>query len=164
MALRRLQQEYKQYKDDPSSFYTIELDKTNPYIWYILIFGPTDTIFEGGIFKCQIIFTSEYPNKAPEFKFITKLQHPNIYHNGKICISILHDGIIQFGEDEDISERWTPIQCVNSIIMSIISLLISPNLNSPANVDISKLWRDNFDSYKNMIYKMIAKNHRDYNL
>ena len=158
MALKRLQQEYKQYKEDIPSFYTIELDQKNPFIWYILIFGPNDTIFEGGIFKCQINFSIDYPNKAPELKFITELLHPNIYPDGKICISILHDGQIQFGEDEDITERWTPIQSVNTIIMSIISLLISPNLNSPANVDIAKLWRDDFNNYKKIIYTINIKN------
>ena len=105
MALKRLHQEYKQYKEDPSPFYTIDPDQKNPYIWYILIFGPNDTIFEGGIFKCQINFSIEYPNKAPVFKFISEIKHPNIYPDGTMCISILHDGQIQFGEDEDISER-----------------------------------------------------------
>jgi ubiquitin-conjugating enzyme E2 G1 len=159
MALKRLQQEYKQYKTDTPSFYSIELNDKNPYLWNILIFGPNDTIFEGAIFKCQIIFSNEYPNKAPKFKFISEFKHPNIYIDGSICISILHDDIIQSYDDEDISERWTPIQSVNTIVLSIISLLVSPNLNSPANVDIALLWRDNFNDYKQLIYKMIAMNH-----
>ena len=41
--------------------------------------------------------------------------------------------------------------------MSILSMLTAPNFESPANVDASKLWRDDFDKYKMNIYKLIAK-------
>ena len=43
--------------------------------------------------------------------------------------------------------------------MSIILILITPNLDSIANVDNYKLIRDNYTEYKNIIYKIIAKNH-----
>jgi ubiquitin-protein ligase len=35
-------------------------------------------------------------------------------------------------------------------------MIISPNLESPANVDASKLWKNNYDEYSQIIYKMIA--------
>ena len=41
--------------------------------------------------------------------------------------------------------------------MSILSMLTAPNFESPANVDASKLWRDDFNKYKIHIYKTIAK-------
>jgi ubiquitin-protein ligase len=36
-----------------------------------VIFGPDDTPWEGGTFKLSLIFTEDYPNKAPQVKFIT---------------------------------------------------------------------------------------------
>ena len=36
-----------------------------------------------------------------------------------------------------------------------ISMLPNPNLESPANVDMGLLWRDNFNEYKKLIYKII---------
>ena len=55
--------------------------------------------------------------------------------NGDVCISILHDP----GEDkwgyERPEERWLPIHTVETIIMSVISMLADPNDESPANVD-----------------------------
>jgi ubiquitin-conjugating enzyme E2 G1 len=155
MAIKRLQSEYKQYLRDTNTYYSLNHDENNFLKWNILLFGPSDTIFEGGIFKCQLEFTKDYPNKPPVFKFTDKLFHPNIYSDGTVCISILHEGVDIYGY-EHISERWNPSHSVNSILMSLISILSEPNFESPANVDASKLWRENFDSYKNIIYKFIA--------
>lgn len=156
MALKRLQLEYKQQLRDPNYFYSINPDENNFLKWQILLLGPNDTIFEGGIFKCEIIFPKEYPNRPPEFKFLDNFFHPNIYKDGKVCISILHEGQDVYGY-EHISERWNPSHSVNSILMSILSIIPEPNFDSPANVDASKLWRENFDEYKKIIYKMVAK-------
>ena len=54
---------------------------------------------------------------------------------GKVCISILHEP----GEDkwgyEKPEERWLPIHTVETILISVISMLADPNDESPANVD-----------------------------
>jgi len=157
MSIKRLQSEYKQYLNDPNTYYSINYDEKNCLKWNILLFGPSETIFEGGVFKCQLEFSKDYPNKPPIFKFTDNIFHPNIYPDGKVCISILHEGEDIYGY-EHISERWNPSHSVNSVIMSIISMLDSPNFESPANVDASKMWRENFSLYKNIIYKFIAKN------
>ena len=156
MALKRLQTEYKQILSEPNYFYSINIDVKNFFVWDIILIGPPSTPFEGGLFNCQIKFSQNYPNKAPEFKFITLFPHPNIYPDGKVCISILHDGKDEF-EYENISERWSPSHSVNSILMSILSMISNPNFESPANIDASKLWRNNWDEYKKIIYKIVAK-------
>ena len=153
MAIKRLFTEYQQYLKDPNPFYSIETQE-NIFIWNVLLFGASGTIFEGGIFKCQFKFNNEYPNKPPEFKFLSNFPHPNIYTDGKVCISILHEGKDQFNY-EDISERWNPSHSVNSILMSILTILSTPNFESPANVDASIMWRNNWIEYKKIIYKVI---------
>ena len=155
MALQRIRSEYKQHLNDINSYYSI-IPTSNVYIWDVILFGPIDSIFEGGVFNCKLVFTSSYPIKPPIFKFITKLPHPNIYVNGDICISILHEGIDTSGY-ENINERWSPTNSVHSILMSILSMLSAPNFESPANVDASKLWRDDFPKYKMIIYNLISK-------
>jgi ubiquitin-conjugating enzyme E2 G1 len=157
MALKRLQLEFKQNLKESSDFYSIDPDPKNFLKWNILLLGPSDTLFEGGIFRCEIIFPKEYPNKPPEFRFLDNFFHPNIYSDGRVCISILHEGEDIYGY-EKISERWNPSHSVNSILMSVLSMLSEPNFDSPANVDASKLWRENFDEYKKIIYRMISTN------
>ena len=158
MSLKILQSEYKQYLKEPNYFYSIKPNIKNFYIWDVLLIGPPDTPFEGGIFECIFEFPQNYPMKPPSFKFITSFPHPNVYNDGKMCISILHDGIDEFGY-ENISERWSSSQNVNSILMSILSIISEPNFESPANVDAAQLWKKDYSSYKNMIYKIIAKSH-----
>jgi len=150
MALRRLQAEYKQYINDSNCFYSIEPDSTNFFLWNILLLGSPNTIFEGGVFKCQLIFPQQYPNKPPIFKFISNLPHPNIYNDGKVCISILHEGVDETNY-EDTSERWSPVQTIQTIFLSIISLFHSPNCDSPANVDASILYRKSIKEFTKYI-------------
>ena len=154
MSLQRIRSEYKQYLDDITNYYSI-VATSNVYIWDVILFGPIDSIFECGVFNCKLIFSSNYPLVPPIFKFITKLPHPNIYDNGVMCISILHEGI-DSSEYESVNERWSPTNSVHSILMSILSILIEPNLESPANLNISKLYKNNFNEYKKIIYKIIS--------
>lgn len=59
-----------------------------------------------------------------------------VYPDGKVCISILHaPGEDRFNEQESADERWRPILGVESIIISVISMLSDPNDESPANID-----------------------------
>jgi ubiquitin-protein ligase len=68
-------------------------------------------------------------------KFVTEIWHPNIDKNGDVCISILHEpGDDKFGY-EKASERWLPVHTVETILISVISMLADPNDESPANVD-----------------------------
>ena len=59
----------------------------------------------------------------------------SVEKNGDVCISILHEP----GEDkwgyEKPEERWLPIHTVETILISVISMLADPNDESPANVD-----------------------------
>ncbi len=35
-------------------------------------------------------FPHDYPFSPPTFRFIPPIYHPNIYKDGRLCISILH--------------------------------------------------------------------------
>lgn len=62
---------------------------TNFMQWNAVIFGPTETPFEGGTFKLALTFDENYPNKAPQVRFVSRMFHPNIYGDGRICLDIL---------------------------------------------------------------------------
>jgi len=60
-----------------------------------------------------------------------------VYPNGNVCISILHPP----GDDplkyESASERWSPVQGVRSVLLSVLSMLAEPNIESGADIEVS---------------------------
>jgi len=79
------------------------------------------------------------------------LYHPNIYTNGKLCISILHAPGDDEMSGETAAERWSPIQRVESVLLSIVTLLDDAECSSPANVDAGVMLRNNPDEYKRLV-------------
>lgn len=84
-------------------------------------------------------------------KFTCEMFHPNIYKDGTVCISILHSPGDDPNQYEDASERWSPIQSVEKILISVMSMLAEPNDESGANIDASKVWRDNRAEYERRV-------------
>lgn len=156
MAIRRLQSELKQIIKDPNYYYSISPDENNFFKWNFIIIGPEDTLYEGGIFNGYINFKKNYPNTAPEVTITSDMYHPNIYKNGKVCMSILHNGRDEYGYEND-SIRWNPTQGVNSIMMSLISILSDPNTDSPANIDASNMLSNNFEKFKYIVRKLVQE-------
>lgn len=51
------------------------------------------------------------------------------------------------------SERWSPVQNVESVLISVLSLLDDAEISSPANVDAAKDFRDDKIKFKEMVQK-----------
>jgi len=97
-------------------------------------------------------FPQDYPNNPPEMVFKSKMWHPNIYDDGKVCISILHPpGEDAMNSQETAEERWRPILGAESILISVISMLNDPNIDSPANIDASVMFRDDIELYQKTV-------------
>lgn len=67
---------------------------TFPLQLHAMITGPFDTPYEGGFFHFYIRFPPTYPLVSPRVKFMTTgggtvRFNPNLYQNGKVCLSIL---------------------------------------------------------------------------
>ncbi len=80
-----------------------------------------------------------------------------VYPDGKVCISILHPP----GEDptgyESSSERWSPVQSIEKILISVVSMLAEPNDESPANVDAAKMYREERSKFNEIARKSVRK-------
>jgi len=137
------------------------VDDCNVFEWQVTVMGPPETLYEGGFFTCNMSFPTDYPNKPPNVRFISEMWHPNVYADGRVCISILHNP----GEDphgyEDAGERWSPVQTVETIMLSIISMLSDPNDQSPANIDAAKEWREDYPAFKKRVAKCVRKSQEE---
>ncbi|KAH8336166.1 hypothetical protein KR074_007337, partial [Drosophila pseudoananassae] len=142
MAKRALSLEYKRLQEQMVEGFTVDLvDEQNLFEWSVGIYGPPDTLYEGGYFKALMKFPTDYPYSPPTLCFETKVWHPNIYDNGMLCISILHPPSDNCVGGELPCERWNPVQSVRTILLSVISLLSEPNTVSPANVEAAGMYR-----------------------
>ncbi len=69
-----------------------------------------------------------------------------------MCISIVHPpGTDQFNLQESADVRWRPILGVDAVLMSVMVMLQNPNIESPANIDASKQYRDERDKYNSQV-------------
>ncbi|PVH99285.1 ubiquitin-conjugating enzyme [Periconia macrospinosa] len=155
-ASKRLFKEYKSLSSDPPEGITAgPVSEDDMFLWEALIQGPEGTPFEGGVFPAELKFPKDYPLAPPKMKFLVDVWHPNVYANGEVCISILHPP----GDDphhyEQASERWSPIQSVEKILISVMSMLAEPNDESPANVDAARMWREKRGQYEDIVRKNV---------
>lgn len=125
--------------------------------WDLFISGPEDSLYEGYELHARMTFPSQYPYRPPTFKFISPIFHPNVYDNGKVCISILHTDEDEIIDSDIANSTWTPGLNVRTVCLSIISLINAPNIFSPANVDASKMFRDEKERYDQMVKELLEQ-------
>ncbi|KAK7693148.1 Ubiquitin-conjugating enzyme E2 11 [Cerrena zonata] len=100
----------------------------NLFEWVGTIEGPSGTIYAGLTYKISINFPANYPYAAPTIKFDSPCYHPNVdINSGAICLDILQD-------------KWSAVYSVQTILLSLQSLLGEPNNASPLNPDAARIW------------------------
>ncbi|VDM50046.1 unnamed protein product [Toxocara canis] len=58
-------------------------------------------------------------------------------------------------------ERWLPVHTVETILLSVISMLADPNRESPANVDAAKMMRDDYAAFKKKVAACVRKSQEE---
>ncbi|KAL8835526.1 MAG: hypothetical protein Q9205_006985 [Flavoplaca limonia] len=87
--------------------------------------GPPGTPYEGGTFQIDVRLASDYPFKPPIMKFDTKIWHPNVSsQTGAICLDTLSTG-------------WSPVLTVKSALLSLQSLLSTPEPKDPQDAEVA---------------------------
>ncbi|XP_026879752.2 probable ubiquitin-conjugating enzyme E2 W-B isoform X1 [Electrophorus electricus] len=113
---KRLHKELLALQNDPPPGMTLNEKSVQNTItqWIIDMEGASGTIYEGERFQLLFKFSSRYPFDSPQVMFTGENIpiHPHVYSNGHICMSIL-------------TEDWSPALSVQSVCLSIISMLSS---------------------------------------
>ncbi|MCP9263176.1 Baculoviral IAP repeat-containing protein [Dirofilaria immitis] len=98
----------------------------------VLISGPDDTPYQNGLFEFDVFFPTSYPFSPPKCAFLTTGDgnvrfNPNLYNDGKICLSIL--GTWE-GRPE---EKWSAHCSLLQVLISIQGLIFvkEPYFNEP---------------------------------
>jgi ubiquitin-protein ligase len=127
--IKRLLHDVKEIIKNPltdNSIYYVHSD-TNMFKGYALIIGPTETPYENGYYFFEFTFTENYPFAPPVLKYYTNdgntRFNPNLYKNGKVCLSILNTWE---------GEQWTSCQNISSILLTLSSIFTNnPLTNEP---------------------------------
>ncbi|CAN8183908.1 unnamed protein product [Coccothraustes coccothraustes] len=113
---KRLQKELLAFQNDPPPGMTLDEKSVQNSItqWIVDMEGAPGTLYEGEKFQLLFKFSSRYPFDSPQVMFTGDNipVHPHVYSNGHICLSIL-------------TEDWSPALSVQSVCLSIISMLSS---------------------------------------
>ncbi|XP_077936501.1 ubiquitin-conjugating enzyme E2O isoform X2 [Gasterosteus aculeatus] len=83
--------------------------------------GPTRTPYEDGLFLFDIQLPNIYPSVPPLFRYLSQCSgrlNPNLYDNGKVCVSLLGTWI---GKG---TERWTSKSSLLQVLISIQGLIL----------------------------------------
>lgn len=160
MAEKILMNEYKALSKETWTHISLIHENIKHWSVALIVLNP-DSLYYGGYFKAEMRFPANYPFEPPEFRFVRPLWHPNIYEDGRLCISILH----QPGDDamsgESAGERWSPVQRVESVLISVLSLLDDAEVCSPANVDAGVQLRKDPEGYRDRVRADKEKSKQD---
>lgn len=143
--LSRLQKELNRITKDPPHGIGLWTISDNLENLEAMIEGPENSPFEGGEFRLSITIPPNYPNVPPLIKFKTKIYHPNIDSQGRICLDSL--------KQEPLGS-WRPSLNLSTVLTQIQILLTEPNVNDPLELDIAKQLQEHPEQYKKEAKRM----------
>lgn len=108
--------------------------------------GPDEPLYTNSFFTLEMKFPPTYPFSPPIVSFKNFVYHPNVYKNGLVCLDI-------------IQSKWKPSMNIMSILTALQSLLVHPNVKSPANTEAGYLYVKNYNKYSENVKKNIEKFH-----
>eukprot|EP00026_Physarum_polycephalum_P006050 Phypoly_transcript_06090.p1 GENE.Phypoly_transcript_06090~~Phypoly_transcript_06090.p1 ORF type:complete len:579 (+),score=89.06 Phypoly_transcript_06090:90-1826(+) len=137
-ATKRLLKEFQAVQSAGMEVY---LADSNISEWKLLLVGPKDTSYEGGIWVVTFSFPSDYPFRPPRVLFITPIYHCNISDQGRVCLDILQN-------------HWSPNLTVEKVMQSLTALLQEPNPD-----DALDAWKASIARTDRPRYEQEIKNH-----
>ena len=126
----RIMREAKLLNEDKVPGINAIQNPSNFRIFLVSIEGPAGTPYEGGFFEADLMLPEDYPMSPPKILMRTKIWHPNIDMQGRICLDIL-------------KTNWTPALQIRSVLLSLQALLSAPDASDFQNIDAAEMWKAN---------------------
>ena len=107
---------------------TVNFDDVNDLRKFTLVIKPDEGYWKGGTFTFEITVPIEYNIKPPKAICMTRIWHPNITEDGKICLSILREHTMD-------GTGWLPTRTVKDVVWGLNSLFTDlVDFDDPLNV------------------------------
>jgi ubiquitin-conjugating enzyme E2 Z len=125
-------------------------DQDNILKGYALIIGNKDTPYQYGNYLFEFNYPNNYPFSPPIVKFLsndgTMRFNPNLYINGKVCLSVLNTWH---------GEGWTSCMTISSVLLILSTILNNNPLENEPGID-NRNHYNNIKKYNTLVkYKNI---------
>ena len=130
-VIRELRNYETDKKDINESGIYIHYDESDLTVIQCLIFGPTETPYHNIPFIFEITCPDSYPFNPPKVKYIgfsSHRIHPNLYVNGKVCLSILGTWT---------GPSWSASSSIIIVLKTIQSILLSDSITNEPGIKSS---------------------------
>jgi ubiquitin-conjugating enzyme E2 D/E len=104
---------------------SISMVQEDIFNWECVIVGPADSPYAGGKFLLKLEFPTQYPFKAPNLRFATKVYHPSVKTDtGEVCTDVLGS--------------WAPTLNAKHCLTVVYSMMKSPQSDHPLEEAIAQ--------------------------
>jgi len=103
---------------------------------------PQEGLYKGAQFKFLVKVPKGYPHNAPTCTCETRVYHPNIDFNGRVCLNILR-------------ADWNPCLGVSHVVMGLMTLFLEPNPDDPLNTEAADLMCKSPQQFKDTVAKSL---------
>mmetsp|Transcript_15969 Transcript_15969/g.28645 ORF Transcript_15969/g.28645 Transcript_15969/m.28645 type:complete len:159 (-) Transcript_15969:236-712(-) len=112
-------------------------DDGNVYKWEVIIFVAEGegSPYEDGSFFLEIEFPESYPEHPPKsVRMKTKIYHPNITLEGKICMG-------------DLKSNWRSNMSAKTVIDQVVSIVKNPDPEDAINSAVAKIMKEDKEKF-----------------
>jgi ubiquitin-conjugating enzyme E2 M len=121
---------------------TVTFPNPNDLTLFNVSISPDTGYWAGAIYHFVFTIPAHYPHSPPKVECKTKIYHPNIDLQGKVCLNILR-------------EDWRPVLDINSVIYGLIYLFYEPNPDDPLNHEAAELFRKDVNQFERLVKRTL---------
>mmetsp|Transcript_18590 Transcript_18590/g.38001 ORF Transcript_18590/g.38001 Transcript_18590/m.38001 type:complete len:235 (+) Transcript_18590:43-747(+) len=120
----------------------IDFPNPNDLTIFEVSITPDSGFWKNATYKFKFEIPDHYPHTPPKVHCDTKIYHPNINMEGKVCLNILR-------------EDWKPVLDINAVIYGLIFLFYEPNPDDPLNHEAADLFRKDTRQFERLVQRTL---------
>eukprot|EP01027_Heterolobosea_sp_BB2_P008842 GEZU01013118.1.p1 GENE.GEZU01013118.1~~GEZU01013118.1.p1 ORF type:complete len:192 (-),score=75.21 GEZU01013118.1:57-632(-) len=135
--------------NDIDKRWQLDFPDPNNLLEFKLTITPEDGIWKGKKHEFTISIPNEYPIQPPKCQCLTKIWHPNIDTEGKVCLNILR-------------AEWKPVLTLNAVFIGLNFLFLEPNPEDPLNHEAAQQYSKEKDKFIRKAKAWMEGNYNSY--